>query len=152
MGAARSRASRRGRRPRRPAKPSANGHPLGNHPQTSAHANLRAGHARPLPCNVTTSSIPPKKEAPTHEPHTSAHPDRCPPAHRLCVRRTGTTHHRHDLTPRRPPHHSPPPKPPPRHLPQNSPSAIFSPSPRTKTAAPSGTPATRSMSFGTPAI
>lgn len=34
----------------------------------------------------------------------------------------------------------------------NSPSAIFSPSPRTKTAAPSGTPATRSMSSGTPAI
>ena len=44
------RASRRGRRPRRPAKPSANGHPPGNHPQTFAHANLRAGHARPLPC------------------------------------------------------------------------------------------------------
>ena len=40
-----------GRRPRRPAKPSANGHPPGNHPQTSAHANLRAGHARPLPGN-----------------------------------------------------------------------------------------------------
>lgn len=34
----------------------------------------------------------------------------------------------------------------------NSPSAIFSPSLRTKTAAPSGTPATRSMSSGTPAI
>ena len=32
-----------------PAKPSANGHPPGNHPQTSAHANPRAGHARPLP-------------------------------------------------------------------------------------------------------
>ena len=47
--AAHSRANRRGRRPRRPAKPSANGHPPGNHPQTSAHANLRAGHARPLP-------------------------------------------------------------------------------------------------------
>ena len=47
--AARSRASRRGRRPRRPAKPCANGHLPGNHPQTSAHANLRAGHARPLP-------------------------------------------------------------------------------------------------------
>ena len=47
--AARSQASRRGRRPRRPAKPCANGHPPGNHPQTSAHANLRAGHARPLP-------------------------------------------------------------------------------------------------------
>ena len=43
------RASRRGRRPRRPAKPCANTHPPGNHPQTSAHANLRAGHARPLP-------------------------------------------------------------------------------------------------------
>lgn len=59
---------------------------------------------------------------------------------------------RHNLTPQRPPHHSPPPKPPPRRLPPNSPSAIFSPSLRTKTAAPSGTPATRSMSFGTPAI
>ena len=46
---AHSRASRRGRRPRRPAKHPANGHPPGNHPQTSAHANLRAGHARPLP-------------------------------------------------------------------------------------------------------
>ena len=46
---AHSRANRRGQRPRRPAKPSANGHPPGNHPQTSAHANLRAGHARPLP-------------------------------------------------------------------------------------------------------
>ena len=45
-----------------------------------------------------------------------------------------------------------PPKPPPRRLPPNSPSAIFSPSPRAKTAAPSGTPATRSMSSGTPAI
>ncbi|MCO7108393.1 hypothetical protein NIA69_03465 [Gemmiger formicilis] len=38
-----------------------------------------------------------KKEAPTHEPHTSAHPDRCPPAHRLRVRRTGTTRRRHNL-------------------------------------------------------
>ena len=43
-------------------------------------------------------------------------------------------------------------EPPPRRLPPNSPSAIFSPSLRTKTAAPSGTPATRSMSSGTPAI
>ena len=34
----------------------------------------------------------------------------------------------------------------------NSPSAIFSPSLRAKPAAPSGTPATRSMSSGTPAI
>ena len=47
--AAHSRASRRGRRPRRPAKPSANTYPPGNHPQTSAHVNPRAGHARPLP-------------------------------------------------------------------------------------------------------
>ena len=47
--AARPRANRRGRRPRRPAKPCANGHPPGNHPQTFAHANPRAGHARPLP-------------------------------------------------------------------------------------------------------
>ena len=37
-----------------PAKPSANGHPPGNHPQTSAHANPRAGHARPLPGNNPT--------------------------------------------------------------------------------------------------
>ena len=44
------------------------------------------------------------------------------------------------------------PKPPPRRLPPNSPSAIFSPSLRTKTAAPSGTPATRSMSSRMPAI
>ena len=51
---AHSRENRRGRRPRRPAKPSANGHPPGNHPQTSAHANLRAGHARPLPDNNPT--------------------------------------------------------------------------------------------------
>ena len=55
------RATRRGRRPRRPAKPPANGHPPGSHPrrgqdpslqtdpQTSAYANSRAGHARPLP-------------------------------------------------------------------------------------------------------
>ena len=62
MGAARSRASRRGRRPRRPAEASANTHPPGNHPRrgqdpslraeplTGAHANPRAGHARPLPC------------------------------------------------------------------------------------------------------
>ena len=60
--AAHSRANRRGRRPRRPAKPSANGHPPGSHPRrgqdpslrteplTPAYANLRAGHARPLPC------------------------------------------------------------------------------------------------------
>ena len=58
---AHSRANRRGRRPRRPAKPSANGHPPGSHPRrgqdpslrteplTPAHANPRAGHARPLP-------------------------------------------------------------------------------------------------------
>ena len=58
---AHSRANRRGRRPRRPAKPSANGHPPGSHPRrgqdpslraeplTGAHANSRAGHARPLP-------------------------------------------------------------------------------------------------------
>ena len=52
--AAHSRANRRGRRPRRPAKPPANTHPPGNHPQTSAHANLRAGHARPLPRNNPT--------------------------------------------------------------------------------------------------
>ena len=52
--AAHSRATRRGRRPRRPAKPSANTHPPGNHPQTSAHANPRAGHARPLPRNNPT--------------------------------------------------------------------------------------------------
>ena len=62
MGAARSRASRRGRRPRRPAEPPANGHPPDSHlrrgqdpslrtvPLTGAHANPRAGHARPLPC------------------------------------------------------------------------------------------------------
>ena len=62
MGATRSRASRRGRRPRRPAEACANGHPPGNHPRrgqdpslrteplTGAHANPRAGHARPLPC------------------------------------------------------------------------------------------------------
>ena len=47
-------ATRRGRRPRRPAKPPANGHSPGNHPQTSAHATLRAGHARPLPRNNPT--------------------------------------------------------------------------------------------------
>ena len=62
MGAAHSRASRRGRRPRRPAKPCANTHPPDSHPRrgqdpslrteplTGAHANPRAGHARPLPC------------------------------------------------------------------------------------------------------
>ena len=62
MGAAHFRASRRGRRPRHPAKPSANGHPPDSHPRrgqdpslrteplTGAHANPRAGHARPLPC------------------------------------------------------------------------------------------------------
>ena len=61
MRAAHSRASRRGRRPRRPAKPPANGHPPDSHPRrgqdpslrteplTGAHANPRAGHARPLP-------------------------------------------------------------------------------------------------------
>ena len=59
--ATRSRASRRGRRPRRPAKPCADGHPPDSHPRrgqdpslraeplTGAHANPRAGHARPLP-------------------------------------------------------------------------------------------------------
>ena len=40
--------------PDAPAKPCANGHPPGSHPQTSAHANLRAGHARPLPRNNPT--------------------------------------------------------------------------------------------------
>ena len=78
---------------------------------------------------------------------------RCPPAHRLCVRRTGTTHHRHEparrgvlpITARR------------RNLrpatyPKIPRRPSFSPSPRTKTAAPSGTPATRSVSSGTRAI
>ena len=59
-------ANRRGRRPRRPAKPPVNTHPPGNHPRrgqdpslraeplTAAPANLRAGHARPLPRNNPT--------------------------------------------------------------------------------------------------
>ena len=71
MGAARSRVSRRGRRPRRPAEVCADvlprvttrgdsrcrQHPrrgqdpsLRTEPLTGAHANPRAGHARPLPC------------------------------------------------------------------------------------------------------
>ena len=64
-----SRASRRGRRPRRPAKPPVNTHPPGNHPRrgqdpslraeplTGAHANPRAGHARPLPCGGPETGV-----------------------------------------------------------------------------------------------
>ena len=67
--AACSRANRRGRRPRRPAEACANGHLPVNHPRrgqdpslrteplTGAHANLRAGHTRPLPCGGPETGV-----------------------------------------------------------------------------------------------
>ena len=50
----RPRANRRGGVPDAPRNLPPTAIPPGNHPQTSAHANLRAGHARPLPRNNPT--------------------------------------------------------------------------------------------------
>ena len=92
------RATRRGRRPRRPAKPPANGHPPGSHPrrgqdpslqtdpQTSAYANSRAGHARPLPRGGGQAPCRPQTPAEGSRPLPTDRPiNECPPpAARRC--------------------------------------------------------------------
>ena len=113
------RANRR-RRPRRPAKPPANGHPPGQpsaegrvfsplrvEPLTPAHANPRAGHARPLPRNTAHSLHDLKKEAPTMR---NRHLAAIPLAALLLTACASAT----DTAPLAPPPPPNPPLPPPR--------------------------------------